>query len=109
MERLDSDKFLADECSITYLPQNSGQITDEENCNETLHEVEPVDVCREVDLNFKWRETLEKKNSLEKEEDTSKSSYPPGMKDKKWLCTFKKNTLNMAVVVTWRIRRKVNG
>lgn len=60
METLDSDEFSADECTITCLPPNPDQITDEENFNENyLDEVEPVDVCGEVELNLKRRETLD--------------------------------------------------
>ncbi|GBN26882.1 PiggyBac transposable element-derived protein 3 [Araneus ventricosus] len=60
METLDSDEFSADECSITCLPPDPGQITDDENFNENyLDEVEPVDVRGDFELNLKRRETLD--------------------------------------------------
>ncbi|GFS64619.1 hypothetical protein NPIL_431121 [Nephila pilipes] len=62
METLDSGKFSADQCRITFLPQVPGQIIDTENCKGNyLYEVNLVDVCGEGQLNFKWCETLEKK------------------------------------------------
>ncbi|GFT73844.1 hypothetical protein NPIL_460751 [Nephila pilipes] len=57
IETLYSDEFSADQCNITGLPPD----TDEEKCNENyLDEIEPVDVCGEVELNFKQCETLKK-------------------------------------------------
>ncbi|KAG8173431.1 hypothetical protein JTE90_022798 [Oedothorax gibbosus] len=58
MDSLDSDEFSADECTITCLPPDPGELTDEENVNENcLDEVEPVDVCGEVELTLKRHET----------------------------------------------------
>ncbi|GFU48485.1 hypothetical protein NPIL_45651 [Nephila pilipes] len=63
METTDSNEFPADESSITCFLPNPGQIIDKEN---NLNEVEPVDVCREEELNFKQHETLEKKIASKK-------------------------------------------
>ncbi|GFU05589.1 hypothetical protein NPIL_6661 [Nephila pilipes] len=62
IETLDSGEFSADEYSFICLPPGPGEITDEEDCKENyLDEVELVAICGEVELNFKWCETLEKK------------------------------------------------
>lgn len=56
MESLHSEEFSGDESTITCLPPDPGKVIDQENIIENdFDEIEPVDVCGEVELNVKKR------------------------------------------------------
>ncbi|GFT45587.1 hypothetical protein NPIL_65391 [Nephila pilipes] len=82
-----------------------------ENCVDHQNEVEPLDVCAEVELNFKRCETLEKKLASKKRKKCLKgnsvSSDEDDLNKSQWQQTeHKKSTKKKMVNLNDAIRRK---